>query len=82
MRLAYKLIYAPMALKKSENEHLRQHYGITGYRWKRALVKDVAKAMGFGRGNNLSNRLYKVRQWYAAWEKAGGPKAKTTKPGL
>lgn len=67
MRVAYKLVYVPMALRRKDNAWLKRHFGLDQFVPTCMRVKDAASLLGFTGGPDLSRRLYQVRQWADSW---------------
>lgn len=67
MRIAYKLVYVPMALRKKETAWLKKTYGFDQFIPTCMRVMDAASLLGFTGGPDLSRRLYQVRQWADSW---------------
>lgn len=78
MRIAHKLVYVPMALRKKETAWLKKNYGFDQFIPTCMRVKDAAALLGFTGGPDLSRRLYQVRQWADSWvreRRSGGQRS-------
>jgi hypothetical protein len=72
MRIAYKLVYVPMALNGKESTWLKKRHGfdtVHPFIPTCMQVKAAASVLGFTGGPDLSRRLYQVRKWADSWMK-------------